>query len=122
MRLAAVALAALLLVPAAAAKNGVHATLTRALPAHASQGTKLTVTFTLRDASGHPFNAQKVFVKIICPEKDASSFVFAANVHSGSYRAVATVPPGGLGTVRIGLRGWNTVGATADVYFPITKH
>jgi hypothetical protein len=40
VRLAAVALAALLPVQAAAAKNGVHATLTKKLPAHASQGTK----------------------------------------------------------------------------------
>ena len=122
MRITAVLLATLVLAPAAAAKDGVHATLTGKLPAYASEGTRLTVTFTLRDASGHPFNARKVFVKIICPEKDASSFVFAAGVHSGSYRAVATVPPGGLGTVRIGLRGWNTAGGTADVYFPITTH
>jgi hypothetical protein len=115
VKLAAVALAALVLVPAAAAKDGVHATLTSKLPAFALRGTKLTVTFTLRTASGRPFDAEKVFVKIICPTKDASSFVFAANVHSGSYRAVATVPPGGIGTVRIGLRG------STDVYFPVSK-
>jgi len=110
---------ALALVPAAAAKDGVHATLTSKLPAHASTGTRVVVTFTLRDADGRPFNAQKVFVKIVCPEKTDSSFAFAANVHDGGYRAVATVPPGGLGTVRIGLRGWNTVGHTADVNFPV---
>lgn len=115
MRLAAVALAALLLVPAAAATGGVHATLTKKLPAHASRGTKLTVTFTLRTASGRPFDGEKVFVKVICPTKDASSFVFATQVGEGRYRAVATVPPGGLGVVRIGRRG------STDVYFPIDK-
>jgi hypothetical protein len=115
VKLAAVALAALLVVPAAAAKDGVHATLTSKLPAHASQGTKLTVTFTLRTAGGRPFDAEKIFVKVICPTKDASSFVFATQVTEGRYRAVAIVPPGGLGVVRIGLRG------STDVYFPISK-
>jgi hypothetical protein len=111
-----VLLAALALVPAAAAKNGVHATLTSPVPKHASMGTRLVVTFTLRDAAGHPFDAMKVFVKIICPEKDASSFVFATQVRTGHYRAIAIVPPGGLGTMRIGLRG------STDVYFPIARH
>ena len=115
MRLAAALIAALVLAPAAGAKEGIHATLTKPLPAHASMGTKLVVTFTLRDRAGHPFNAQRVFVEISCPEKTDSSLAFATNVRTGRYRAVATVPPGGLGAVRIGLRG------TTDVYFPITN-
>jgi hypothetical protein len=122
MRTAAALLAALAFVPVAAAKDGVHATLTTPLPKHASMGTKLAVSFTLRDAAGHPFDAMKIFVKIICPTKDASSFVFARQLSTGHYRAVAIVPPGGLGTVRIGIRGWNTAGKTADVYFPIRNH
>ena len=118
MRLAAALLAALLLAPAAAAKDGVRATLTSPLPQHAAMGAKLVVTFTLRDASGHPFNAERVFVKVICPTKDASSIAFASRAaHSdGRYRVVATVPPGGLGTIRIGLRG------STDIYFPILNH
>lgn len=115
MKTAAVLLAALTLVPAAAAKDGVHATLTRPLPKSAPMGAKLTVSFTLRDAAGHPFDAMKIFVKVICPTKDASSFVFARQLSAGRYRAVATVPPGGLGTVKIGLRG------STDVYFPIRR-
>ena len=121
MKLAAALLAALVLAPAAGAKDGVYATLTNPLPAHASTGTKIVVSFTLRDAAGHPFNAQQVFVKVICPTKDAWSIAFASGTAhpTGRYRVVATVPPGGLGTIRIGLRGWNTTGKTADVYFPI---
>jgi hypothetical protein len=116
VKVVAALVVALALVPVAGAKNGVHATLTSKLPLHASMGTRLVVTFTLRDASGRPFDAMKVFVKVICPTKDASSFVFARQVRTGSYRAVATVPPGGLGTIRIGLRG------STDVYFPIRNH
>src|SRR5438105_810274 len=83
------------IVPPAAAKDGVHATLTTKRPTHASQGTKLIVTFTLHDRSGHPFNASGVFVKVICPTKDASSIAFATSgAHPGGrYRVVATVPP-----------------------------
>jgi len=118
MRLAAALLAALVLAPAAGAKESIYATLTSPLPAHASAGTRLVVSFTLRDAAGHPFNAERVFVKVICPTKDASSIAFASrNAHpTGAYRVVATVPPGGLGTIRIGLRG------STDIYFPIKPH
>jgi len=118
VKTAAALLAALVLVPAAAAKDGVYATLTKPLPAHASMGTRIVVAFTLRDAAGHPFNAERVFVKIICPTKDASSLAFASlgGHATGRYRVVATVPAGGLGTVRIGLRG------SSDVYFPIRRH
>lgn len=124
MKLAAALLAALVLAPAAGAKDGVRATLSRPLPAYASAGTKLVVAFTLRDAAGHPFNAERVFVKVICPTKDAWTFAFASrSAHpTGRYSVVATMPPGGLGTIRIGLRGWNTTGKTADVYFPIESH
>jgi hypothetical protein len=88
----------------------VHATLLKPLPAHASAGTKIVVTFALRDTAGHPVDAKRVFVKVICPTKDASSVAYANDVGNGRYRVVATVPPGGLGRVRIG-RG--------SVYFPI---
>ncbi|HXR10782.1 MAG TPA: hypothetical protein VN770_00680 [Gaiellaceae bacterium] len=117
-RLALAFAVALVAVPAAGAKDGVRATLTSPLPKHAAMGTKLVVTFTLRDADGHPFNAERVFVKIICPTKDASTIAFASRAAhvDGRYRVVATVPSGGLGTIRIGLRG------STDIYFPIKNH
>ena len=111
-------LAAAALAQAAGAKNGVRATLTSSVPRAATPGTKIVVTFVLRDRAGHPFGAERVFVKLICPEKDRSSLAFAPNgSHAdGRYRVVAVVPAGGLGTMRIGLRG------SSDVYFPITNN
>jgi hypothetical protein len=116
VKLGAALLAALVLAPLAGATTGAHATLTSAIPEHAAMGSKIVVTFTLQDAGGHPFDARKVFVKITCPEKTDSSFVYAARVGAGRYRAVAYVPPGGFGTIRIGARG------STDVYFPIANH
>jgi hypothetical protein len=116
VKLGAALLAALVLAPLAGAATGTRAMLTSTLPEHAAMGSRIVVTFTLQDAAGHPFDARKVFVKITCPEKTDSSFVYAARVGAGRYRAVAYVPPGGLGTIRIGARG------STDVYFPITNH
>ena len=109
--------AAVAAVPVAGAKDGVRATLTSTVPRVAPAGTTIVVTFVLRDRTGHPFNAERVFVKLICPEKDVSSLAFASSAShaDGRYRVVATVPAGGLGTMRIGLRG------SSDVYFPITN-
>ena len=106
------------LVPAAGAKNGVRATLTSTVPRTAPAGTKIVVTFVLRDRAGHPFGAERIFVRLICPEKDVTSIAFASNAShaDGRYRVVAVVPAGGLGAIRIGLRG------SSDVYFPITNN
>ena len=114
----AVLAAGIAVVQPAAAKEGVRATLTSSIPTHAFPGTHVVVAFTLRDRSGHPFNAERVFVKLICPTRDASSVVFASSAShaDGRYRVVAIVPPGGLGSIRIGLRG------SSDVYFPITNN
>jgi hypothetical protein len=89
---------------AASATTGVHATLTRQLPAYAPHGTRFVVAFVLRDRAGHPVNAAHVLVKVICPTRDAWSFAYASGSHpDGRYRIVATAPPGGLGTVVIRL-------------------
>jgi len=88
----------------------VHATLLRPLPTHASAGTKIVVAFALRDFAGHPVDAKRVFVKVICPEKDVWSIAYATDAGNGRYRVVATVPAGGLGQVRIG-RG--------STYYPV---
>jgi hypothetical protein len=113
-----VAAAGLALVQPAATKDGVRATLTSAIPSHASAGMHIVVAFTLRDPDGRPFNAERVFVKLICPTRDASSIAFASlGSHAdGRYRVVAIAPAGGLGSIRIGLRG------STDVYFPITNN
>ena len=102
----------------AAAKDGVRATLSGTIPKDAVPGTRIVVSFTLRDGAGRPFNAARVFVTLICPTRDASSTAFASHSShaDGRYRVVTTVPAGGLGSMRIGLRG------SKDVYFPITNN
>ena len=116
--LLAVLAAGAAVVQPAAAKDGVRATLTGTIPKSAAPGTPIVVSFTLRDRTGHPFNAERVFVTLICPTRDASSTAFASNAShaDGRYRIVAIVPAGGLGNMRIGLRG------STDVFFPITNN
>lgn len=98
---------------AASTATGVHATLTRPLPAFAPHGAHFVVEFALRDRAGHPVNAAHVTVKVICPTRDAWSYAYASGSHpNGRYRIVATAPPGGLGTIVIRL-GSKTI--------PITK-
>jgi hypothetical protein len=91
---------------AASTASGIHATLTRPLPAHAPRGTRFVVAFVLRDRAGKPLNAAHVVVKVICPTRDAWSFARASGSHSdGQYWVVATAPPGGLGKVVIRIGG-----------------
>jgi hypothetical protein len=98
---------------AASTATGVHATLTRPLPAFAPHGEHFVVGFVLRDRAGHPVNAAHVTVKVICPTRDAWSYAYASGSHpNGRYRIVATAPPGGLGTIVIRI-GSETI--------PITK-
>src|SRR5581483_3532977 len=62
---------------AASTATGVHATLTRPLPAFAPHGAHFVVAFVLRDRAGHPVNAAHVTVKVICPTRDAWSYAYA---------------------------------------------
>ena len=100
------------------ARTGVRATLTRPIPRHALVDTQVTVAFTLRDAGGRPVDARHVFVRLICPTRDASSLAFASSKPhpNGRYVVLATVPPGGLGYLQIGVRG------STDVRVPITNN
>ncbi len=124
MNLLACALAVLALaVPTAAAKEGVVAHLLTPLPEHAVAAQKIRVAWTLRsvtDNGPRPFDAMGVFVRLLSPSGGRSTIAFAAgNTHPrGRFVARATVPRGGIGGIRIGLRGWNDYG-TADVYFRI---
>ena len=95
-----------------------RATLTRPIPRHALVDTQVRVAFTLRDASGRPVDARRVFVRLICPTRDASSIAFASSTShpNGRYVVLATVPPGGLGYLQIGVRG------STDVRVPITNN
>jgi hypothetical protein len=89
--------------PAAAAKGTVFATFTKALPANAAHGDRVVVAFKLRDEQGRPVVTGPVYVKLICPTRDAFTRALAYAHADGSYRVTAVVPPGGLGSVQIGM-------------------
>ena len=97
MRIAAVLVAAAILAPVALAKSPVTATLTRPLPAYAPHGARVVVAFTLSRKVAGP-----VYVKVICPTRDAFTRAVTHARANGSYRVTAVVPPGGLGSVQIG--------------------
>jgi hypothetical protein len=101
--IASVALLALggALATGAAAGGGVKATLTRTVHA-APPGTRITVAWKLRDASGHLVLDKHVFVKITCPEGDRTTTTYANPNARGVYLVSAIVPAGGVGTIAVG--------------------
>lgn len=100
---AAVLLAAAVLAPAAAAKGKVFVTLTRPIPTHAAHGDRIVVAFTARDADGRKVVTGPLYVKVICPTRDAWTRTLAYVRRGGAYRVVAVVPPGGFGSLEIGM-------------------
>ena len=104
MRIVAVALAAAaVFAPAAAAKGKVFVTLTKAVPAHAAHGDRIVVAFTARDESGRKVITGPLYVKVICPTRDAFTRALAYVRRDGTYRVTAVVPPGGFGSLEIGM-------------------
>ena len=95
-----ISLAALLatggaLASGAGATAGVRATLTRTVPTlarHSRCG-----FLEVRDASGRLIRDKHVFVRITCPEGDASTTAYANPNGQGAYVVSAIVPPGGAG-------------------------
>jgi hypothetical protein len=67
-----------------------------------------------------PFNAIGVFVRLLSASGDGSTVGFATHdAHpDGRYDAQVVVPKGGIGGVRIGLRGSSDAGAS-DARFPL---
>jgi hypothetical protein len=123
---AAVVLAAALFaaVPAAA-KDGVHATLTTKVPLDAEPGTKLKIGWKLayiEHGKPHPFGASGVFVRLRSASHAASNTGFAKG-DSGTFTATVAVPEGGMGDIQIGLRGYTSGvrSGPGDLLFPITN-
>jgi hypothetical protein len=128
--LVCVAATALVAALPAAGKDGVRATLTTSIPLDAREGTQLRVAWTLAsvDEQGrrHPFGANGVFVRLLSASgaHAATGYAPSGTETNGEYKATVVVPKGGIGDVRIGLRGF-TSGATgmhqSDVLFPIVN-
>jgi len=97
---------------AAGARGRLHATLTTPVPAHENGGDHVAIAWRLRDAAGRSVAVSRVYVKIVCPEGTDSTTTTGRRLVDGSYRAVALVPPGGIGTITI---------RTHTTVFPITN-
>jgi len=116
------ALSAATLVPA---KEGAHARLTAPLRLGATPGTTIRVQWKVdtRDDEGgrRPFGAGGMFVRLLSRRGAPATTAFADGaVHvQGRYAAKVRVPSGGIGGIRMGLRGWNNLGGTGDHIFPL---
>lgn len=114
MRVVLALLAALVLVPAAAAKEGVAAELTSTVPLDARPGTQIRVSWKLTNRDGAPFGAIGVFVRLL--DAGGGRPVDVTSPQSdGPFSAAVRVPAGGIGGIRIGLHG------TTDVFFPVVN-
>lgn len=109
------------------AKEGVVATLLTTIPNNASEGTRLTLEWSLHEKdSGSPFNACDVFLRLVGPSGDSTEAVATpcTEVMEGRYGAIATVPRGGLAGVVIGLAGTATAhgrSVRSDALFKLTN-
>src|SRR6478752_187946 len=90
MRTFAALLAALTLVPATAAKEGVVARLEKPTVLRSLAGTKVTLTWTLR-AGTRPFTAAGIYVRL-----NGGREIAAIELQTGRFRARVTIPPGGV--------------------------
>jgi hypothetical protein len=97
--------------PVALGKENVKARLLTPLRLDAAPGEQLTVAWALAGSDEHgrhqPFNAIGVFVQLLSASGDRPTIGFATpDAHpQGRYDAQVGVPKGGIGGVRIGLRG-----------------
>lgn len=103
----------------AAAKEDARARLTNPLPLAARPGTTVSVEWTVRiPESGRPFGAGSMFVRLLSKTGADSTIGFADTDRRGRNRTRVKVPIGGIGGVRVGLRGWNDRGV-GDLLFPL---
>jgi hypothetical protein len=115
-------------------KTGVRARLSSGVPLAAAPGEKITVKWTLgyRDEQGRwkpGFDACGVFVRLVSATGREPTVGFdsdgACRAHpGGNYAATVTVPEGGVGAIKIGLRGTTTVlvgdqASQVPLYFPL---
>jgi hypothetical protein len=109
--------------PGALGKTGVRAMLSAPVPVDTPPGKRIKVSWTLgyRDDRGvwRPgFDACGVFVRLLSASHATPTTGFDSGgdcrAHpGGNYAATVKVPEGGIGGIKIGLRG------TTDVFFPL---
>jgi hypothetical protein len=116
--LVVVSAGALVLAALAPSKEGARARLTTTLPLGAAPATTIRVGWTVRypgNNGGRPFGANGMFVRLLSRTGAPSTVGFAPTgaYADGRYAAHVGVPEGGIGGVRLGLRG------TTDLPFPV---
>jgi hypothetical protein len=108
----------------AAAKEDARARLTKPLPVDARPGETVSVSWTVRVPDGkggsRPFGAGSMFVRLLSATGAAPTVGFADTDARGRNEARVQVPVGGIGGVRVGLRGWNDRGV-GDLLFPLVN-
>lgn len=113
--------AALAAATIAVAKEGASARLTGELPLRAPPATTVRARWRVDVPDGRggrqPFNAIGMFVRLLSRTGAPSTIGFATSTahEDGRYAASLRVPAGGIGGVRVGLRG------TTDVEFPLAN-
>lgn len=108
----------------AAAKDDARARLTKPLALGSRPGATISVEWAVRvpdeRLGSAPFGAGSMFVRLLSKTGAPSTVGFTDTDRDGLNRARVEVPAGGIGGVRVGLRGWNDYGV-ADVRFPLAN-
>ena len=116
--MAALVLALVVLVPSAAAKEGVWAELVTMPPAEALPGEQIEVSWTLQfldHGKRKPFGAGGIFIRLRDADGGASTTA-VADASNGLFRTTVQVPASGIGGLQIGIHG------TTDVFFPVRNN
>ena len=102
-------LAALALIPAAAAKEGSVARILTPLSRDAEPGTRVTVAWTVtvvEAGRSRPYGGGYVFVRLVAPTGTRTPLVYGREWRQrGRYRAAVRVPRGGVRRIEIGVMG-----------------
>jgi hypothetical protein len=111
-----VAVAALGAASLALSKEGARGRLTTTVPLEAAPGTNVRVGWTVDvpDGAGgrEPFGAMHMFLRLLSRTGAAATTGFARET-SGRYKTDVSVPAGGIGGIRVGLRG------STEIFFPL---
>jgi len=123
---AAVALAALVLAPGASSKEQARARLLTPLPFAAKPGSTIQVRWAVDVPDGQggrrPFGASGMFVRLLSRTGAPSTIGFADG--GGRFQTTLRVPAGGIGGVRVGLRGTRCDASgcgPSDAVFPLVN-
>jgi hypothetical protein len=122
----AVLLAALVFAPGGSSKEGARARLLTPLPLAAKPGSTIQVRWFVdvpdEQGGGRPFGASGMFVRLLSTTGAPSTVGLADG--GGRFQTTLRVPSGGIGGVRVGLRGTSCDASgcrASDALFPLVN-